>query len=175
MRSGYVAELGGSGDLQDTGPMENLKELVAAAREFDTLHGPAGPADSETPGPAPGSLADFLEQVSLVADAEQIPEQENHGGKVTLMTAPPANGLEFPVVFRTGTEESAFPHQRSVNVPEELPGQRRLAYLGITRAERRVYLTRAVAAANNRRGPDVPGSEPESTGQKACITSPGVS
>ncbi len=150
VRSGYVAELEASSDLQDTDRIENLKELVVAAREFDALRGEAGPPDPETPGPAPGSLADFLEQVSLVADADQIPEGEDHGGKVTLMTLPTANGLEFPVVFLTGTEENVFPHPRSANGPRELQEERRLAYLGITQAERRLYLTRAVAAPGNR-------------------------
>ena len=150
VRSGYVAELEASSDLQDTDRIENLKELVVAAREFDALRGEAGPPDPETPGPAPGSLADFLEQVSLVADADQIPEGEDHGGKVTLMTLPTANGLEFPVVFLTGTEENVFPHPRSANDPRELQEERRLAYWGITRAERRLYLTRAVAAPDNR-------------------------
>jgi O-antigen/teichoic acid export membrane protein len=150
VRSGYVAGLEASSDLLDTDRIENLKELVVAAREFDALRGEAGPPDPETPGPAPGSLADFLEQVSLVADADQIPEGEDHGGKVTLMTLHTANGLEFPVVFLTGTEENVFPHPRSANDPKELQEERRLAYLGITRAERRLYLTQAVAAPDNR-------------------------
>jgi O-antigen/teichoic acid export membrane protein len=167
VRSGYVAELEASSDLQDTDRIENLKELVVAAQEFDALRGQTGPPDPETP--APGSLADFLEQVSLVADADQIPEGEDHGGKVTLMTLHTANGLEFPVVFLTGTEENVFPHPRSANDPRELQEERRLAYLGITRAERRLYLTRAVAAPDNRPRPDVPGSEPESTGGTACV------
>ena len=145
-RSGYVAELEASSDLQDAGRIENLNELVAVAREFDAARGRAGPPDPDTPGPAPGSLADFLEQVSLVADADQIPEGEEHGGKVTLMTLHAANGVEFPVVFLTGTEERVFPHRRSVNDPQELQEEQRLAYMGITRADRRLYLTRAVAA-----------------------------
>jgi DNA helicase II / ATP-dependent DNA helicase PcrA len=146
-RSGYVAELEASSDLQDASRIENLNELVAVAREFDALRDQAGPPDPETPGPAPGSLAEFLEQVSLVADADQIPEGEDHAGKVTLMTLHTAKGLEFPVVFLTGMEENVFPHQRSVNDPQELQEERRLAYVGITRAERRLYLTRAVARA----------------------------
>jgi DNA helicase II / ATP-dependent DNA helicase PcrA len=162
-RSGYVAELQASTDLQDASRIENLNELVSVAREFDALRGQtgapdgaaagppvteeAGPAETEEPGPAPGSLADFLEQVSLVADADQIPEGEDHGGVVTLMTLHTAKGLEFPVVFLTGMEENVFPHQRSVNDPKELQEERRLAYVGITRAEQRLYLTRAVARA----------------------------
>jgi DNA helicase II / ATP-dependent DNA helicase PcrA len=147
-RSGYVAELEASSDLQDATRIENVNELVAVAREFDALRGQGiGPPETEEPGPAPGSLADFLEQVSLVADADQIPEGEDHGGKVTLMTLHTAKGLEFPVVFLTGLEENVFPHQRSVNDPKELQEERRLAYVGITRAQQRLYLTRAVARA----------------------------
>jgi DNA helicase-2/ATP-dependent DNA helicase PcrA len=149
-RTGYVTELQASSDLQDASRVENLNELVAVAREFDALHSlpeQPPPPEAELPGPAPGSLADFLEQVSLVADADQIPEGEEHGGQVTLMTLHTAKGLEFPVVFLTGMEENVFPHQRSVNDPKELQEERRLAYVGITRAERRLYLTRAVARA----------------------------
>ena len=142
-RSGYVAELEAYSDLQDADRIENLKELVAAAREFDALCGPPDPEHPDTAGPAPGSLADFLEQVSLVADADQIPEGQNHGGKVTLMTMHSADGLQFPVMFLTGMEENAFAHQRSVNDPQELQEERRLAYMGTTRAERRLYLTGA--------------------------------
>jgi DNA helicase-2/ATP-dependent DNA helicase PcrA len=146
-RTGYVAELQASSDLQDASRVENLNELVAVAREFDALRGQAGPPEPDAAGPAPGSLADFLEQVSLVADADQIPEGDEHGGLVTLMTLHTAKGLEFPVVFLTGMEENVFPHQRSVNDPKELQEERRLAYVGITRAEQRLYLTRAVARA----------------------------
>jgi DNA helicase-2/ATP-dependent DNA helicase PcrA len=155
-RSGYLAELKASSDPQDADRIENLNELVAVAREFDALRGQAGPPDPDTPGPAPGSLAAFLEQVSLVADADQIPEGDEHGGQVTLMTLHTANDVEFPVVFRTGMEESAFPHQRSVNDPQERQEERRLAYIGNTRADRRLYLTRSVAAPGHRRvRPDV--------------------
>jgi DNA helicase-2/ATP-dependent DNA helicase PcrA len=146
-RSGYVAELEASSDLQDASRIENLNELVAVAREFDAVRGQSGAPDPAAEGPAPGSLADFLEQVSLVADADQIPEGDDHAGLVTLMTLHTAKGLEFPVVFLTGMEENVFPHQRSVNDPKELQEERRLAYVGITRAERRLYLTRAVARA----------------------------
>ncbi|HEV8358070.1 MAG TPA: DNA helicase PcrA, partial [Gemmatimonadales bacterium] len=146
-RSGYVAELEASSDLQDASRIENVNELVAVAREFDAVRGQAAAPDQAAEGPAPGSLADFLEQVSLVADADQIPEGDDHAGLVTLMTLHTAKGLEFPVVFLTGMEENVFPHQRSVNDPKELQEERRLAYVGITRAERRLYLTRAVARA----------------------------
>ena len=133
-RSGYLAELEASTDLQDASRIENLNEMVSVAREFD----------AQRPD---GTLADFLEQVSLVADADEIPEGAEHGGLVTLMTLHTAKGLEFPVVFLTGMEEHVFPHQRSMNDDKELEEERRLAYVGITRAERRLYLTRAVARA----------------------------
>jgi DNA helicase II / ATP-dependent DNA helicase PcrA len=131
-RSGYLAELQASTDLQDESRIENLKELVSVAREYD----------SRNPD---GTLADFLEQVALVADADQIPDGEDHGGVVTLMTLHTAKGLEFPVVFLTGLEENVFPHERSSGDERELAEERRLAYVGITRAEQRLYLTRAVA------------------------------
>jgi DNA helicase-2/ATP-dependent DNA helicase PcrA len=133
-RTGYIAELEASTDLQDAGRAENLTELISVAREFD--------ARNET-----GGLAAFLEQVSLVADADEIPEGPDHGGVVTLMTLHTAKGLEFPVVFLTGMEENVFPHERSVNDERELEEERRLAYVGITRARQRLYLTRAVARA----------------------------
>ncbi len=146
-RSGYLAELQASEDLQDASRIENLNELISVAREFDATGGAAGRRDPDGDDGAPpeGSLADFLEQVSLVADADQVPEGEDHGGVVTLMTLHTAKGLEFPVVFLTGLEENVFPHQRSVGDDKELEEERRLAYVGITRAEHRLYLTRALA------------------------------
>ncbi len=133
-RSGYLAELEASTDLQDASRIENLNEMVSVAREFD----------AQRPD---GTLTDFLEQVSLVADADEIPAGAEHGGLVTLMTLHTAKGLEFPVVFLTGMEEHVFPHQRSMTDDKELEEERRLAYVGITRAQRRLYLTRAVARA----------------------------
>ena len=133
-RSGYQTALEESNDLQDAARVENLQELVSVAREFDDQR-------AESDG---GTLADFLEQVSLVADADQIPDGADHGGQVTLMTLHTAKGLEFPVVFLTGMEEDVFPHQRSATDEKELEEERRLAYVGITRAMRRLYLTRAV-------------------------------
>jgi DNA helicase II / ATP-dependent DNA helicase PcrA len=133
-RTGYVAELEASSDLQDAGRAENLTELVSVGREFD----------SRNPD---GGLAGFLERVSLVADADEIPEGSDRGGMVTLMTLHTAKGLEFPVVFLTGMEENVFPHERSINDDRELEEERRLAYVGITRARQRLYLTRAVARA----------------------------
>ena len=129
-RTGYVAELQASSDLQDASRIENLTELVSVAREFD----------ARNPG---GTLAEFLEQVSLVADADEIPDGEQHGGMVTLMTLHTAKGLEFPVVFLTGLEENVFPHERSMGDERELAEERRLAYVGITRAMQRLYVTRA--------------------------------
>ena len=131
-RTGYVEALEESSDLQDASRVENLEELVSVAREYDGIH-------------EDGTLADFLEQVSLVADADQIPDGEEHGGLVTMMTLHTAKGLEFPVVFLTGMEEEVFPHQRSLTNAKELEEERRLAYVGITRAEQRLYLTRALA------------------------------
>ncbi len=131
-RTGYVEALEESSDLQDASRVENLEELVSVAREYDGIH-------------EDGALADFLEQVSLVADADQIPDGEEHGGLVTMMTLHTAKGLEFPVVFLTGMEEEVFPHQRSLTNAKELEEERRLAYVGITRAEQRLYLTRALA------------------------------
>jgi ATP-dependent DNA helicase UvrD/PcrA len=131
-RTGYIEALESSSDLQDASRVQNLEELVSVAREFDGAH-------------EGGTLADFLEQVSLVADADEIPEGEEHGGMVTLMTLHTAKGLEFPVVFLTGMEEEVFPHQRSLTNAKELEEERRLAYVGITRAEERLYLTRAMS------------------------------
>jgi DNA helicase-2/ATP-dependent DNA helicase PcrA len=132
-RTGYQAMLEASPDLQDATRVENLQEMVSVAREFDGAALDGG-----------GTLADFLERVSLVADADEIPDGEDHGGMVTLMTLHTAKGLEFPVVFLSGMEEEVFPHQRALTEPRELEEERRLAYVGITRAEERLYLTRAV-------------------------------
>jgi ATP-dependent DNA helicase UvrD/PcrA len=131
-RTGYQASLENSPDLQDATRVENLEEMVSVAREFD----------GSTPD---GTLADFLERVALVADADEIPDGEDHGGLVTLMTLHTAKGLEFPVVFLTGMEEEVFPHQRALTNQRELEEERRLAYVGITRAEERLYLTRAAS------------------------------
>jgi len=137
-RTGYQASLENSPDLQDATRVENLQEMVSVAREFDGSQSTQPRADG-TP------LADFLEKVALVADADEIPDGENHGGMVTLMTLHTAKGLEFPVVFLTGMEEEVFPHQRALTNQRELEEERRLAYVGITRAEQRLYLTRAAS------------------------------
>ncbi|MEQ7126346.1 DNA helicase PcrA [Actinopolymorpha sp. B11F2] len=139
-KTGYLHELEVSGDPQDETRVENLAELVAVAREFSEA------AESED---TPATLADFLERVSLVADADQIPdnaedEGTDDGGVVTLMTLHTAKGLEFPVVFLTGLEDGVFPHSRSQSDAKELEEERRLAYVGITRARQRLYVSRAV-------------------------------
>jgi ATP-dependent DNA helicase UvrD/PcrA len=130
--SGLQAYFENSEDLQDATRVENLQEMVSVAREFD----------GATPD---GTLADFLERVALVADADEIPDGEDHGGLVTLMTLHTAKGLEFPVVFLTGMEEEVFPHARALTNQRELEEERRLAYVGITRAEQRLYLTRTAS------------------------------
>jgi DNA helicase-2/ATP-dependent DNA helicase PcrA len=129
-RSGYLDELTSSTDPQDEGRVENLAELVAVAREFEEAR-------------PDGTLIDFLEQVSLVADADEIPDGDDGDGVVTLMTLHTAKGLEFPVVFLTGLEDGVFPHVRALGEPRELEEERRLAYVGITRARQRLYLSRA--------------------------------
>ena len=146
-RSGYLTVLEESDDPQDETRLENLAELVAVAREFadDPVAGPsADPADVDAGTVAPG-LGDFLERVALVADADQIPDDDpEDSGVVTLMTLHTAKGLEFPVVFLTGLEDGVFPHARSLGDQPELEEERRLAYVGVTRARERLYISRAV-------------------------------
>ncbi|MGY2066818.1 DNA helicase PcrA [Blastococcus sp. SYSU DS0619] len=129
-RTGYLAELQASTDPQDEGRVDNLNELISVAAEFEAAN----------PG---GSVTDFLEQVSLVADADQIPVSGDDAGVVTLMTLHTAKGLEFPVVFLTGLEDGVFPHLRALGDPRELEEERRLAYVGITRARQRLFISRA--------------------------------
>ena len=137
--SGYLAELRASDDPQDASRVENLAELHAVASDFQA-------ANPE------GTLADFLERVSLVADSDQLPPgadtQDAHApdqeqGQVTLMTVHTAKGLEFPVVFVTGLEDGTFPHSRALAEETELAEERRLAYVALTRARERLYVTRA--------------------------------
>ncbi len=147
-RTGYLAELEASDDPQDATRVENLAELVAVAREFsdDPVAGPsADPADVDAGIVAPG-LGDFLERVALVADADQIPDAPDgdDSGVVTLMTLHTAKGLEFPVVFLSGLEDGVFPHARSLSDHPELEEERRLAYVGLTRARERLYVSRAL-------------------------------
>jgi DNA helicase-2/ATP-dependent DNA helicase PcrA len=145
-RTGYRAELEASDDPQDAGRVENLDELVTVAREFtQVVPGPDGSAevDSADAGPPDqGTLAAFLERVALVADSDSVPDSDE--GVVTLMTLHTAKGLEFPVVFSTGWEDGVFPHMRALGDPTELAEERRLAYVGITRARQRLYLSRAL-------------------------------
>ncbi|WP_336920797.1 DNA helicase PcrA [Aquipuribacter sp. SD81] len=134
-RTGYLTELRTSRDPQDEGRLDNLSELVGVAEEYD-----AGNPD--------GTLAEFLERTSLVADSDDIPDapeaaDERDRGSVTLMTLHTAKGLEFPVVFLTGMEDGTFPHMRSLDDPLGIAEERRLAYVGITRARQRLYLSRA--------------------------------
>lgn len=134
-RTGYLAELQASTDPQDETRIENLQELAAVALEFEQESGE---------GEEPGSLAGFLERVALVADSDQIPDEDEDGsGVITLMTLHTAKGLEFPVVFLTGMEDGVFPHMRALGQTKELEEERRLAYVGITRARERLYLTRS--------------------------------
>ena len=142
-RTRYRAELDESEDPQDASRLDNLTELVTVAREFASEGGPV--LAVEDGGAEPGSLAAFLERVALVADADQIPDDDgSSGGVVTLMTLHTAKGLEFPVVFLTGWEDGLFPHLRALGDPTELAEERRLAYVGLTRARHRLYLSRAV-------------------------------
>ncbi|MFL6119298.1 DNA helicase PcrA [Actinophytocola sp.] len=146
-RTGYRAELEASEDPQDATRVDNLNELVTVAREFANEPAPAEDDAAVEEGLVePGSLAAFLERVSLVADADQIPTEDEDGatGVVTLMTLHTAKGLEYPVVFCTGWEDGIFPHMRALGDPTELAEERRLAYVGITRAQRRLYLSRAI-------------------------------
>ncbi|MEK9579545.1 MAG: DNA helicase PcrA [Acidimicrobiaceae bacterium] len=120
-RSGYLAELQNERSVEAEGRLENLSELVGMAREYETVD-------------------DFLEQVSLVSDTDDIDEEES---TVTLMTLHAAKGLEFPVVFLVGMEDGVFPHVRALGDPSELEEERRLAYVGITRAMQKLHLTSA--------------------------------
>jgi DNA helicase-2/ATP-dependent DNA helicase PcrA len=121
-RSGYLAELQAEHSVEADGRLENLAELIGFAREFEAID-------------------EFLEQVSLVADTDELPDDDS--GSVVLMTMHAAKGLEFPNVFILGMEDGVFPHLRALGEPAELEEERRLCYVGITRARRRLYLTNA--------------------------------
>jgi DNA helicase-2/ATP-dependent DNA helicase PcrA len=133
-QSGLLAELANSIDPQDEGRVENLQELVSVATEYE---------EAEAEDGEEISLSGFLEDVSLVADSDQIPDGVDHGGVVTMMTLHTAKGLEFPTVFLTGMEEGIFPHSRTLGEREEIEEERRLAYVGLTRARKRLYLSRS--------------------------------
>src|SRR6201995_2167825 len=143
-RTGYRTELESSNDPQDLARLDNLNELVSVAHEFatDLANAEALGADLDDEDvPDTGVLAQFLERGSLVADTDEIPGHTS--GLVTLMTLHTAKGLEFPVVFVTGWEDGMFPHMRALGDPTELSEERRLAYVGITRARQRLYVSRA--------------------------------
>ncbi len=147
-RTGYLAELQASTDPQDETRIENLQELAAVALEFEQERGERGESGESGEGGEGESvvLSDFLERVALVADSDQIPDEEEGeegSGVITLMTLHTAKGLEFPVVFLTGMEDGVFPHMRALGQTKELEEERRLAYVGITRARERLYLTRS--------------------------------
>ena len=130
-RTGYEDELRSDGSIEAQGRLENLAELVAGAREYE---------ENALAEGRDASVADFLETVSLVADSDQIPDDAS---SVVLMTLHTAKGLEFPDVFLIGLEDGVFPHLRSFEDPNELEEERRLCYVGITRARERLYLTNA--------------------------------
>jgi DNA helicase-2/ATP-dependent DNA helicase PcrA len=130
-RTGYVAELQAEGTIEARGRLENIQELVSAAQSYQASHDGLG---------AEEALSGFLEGLALVTDADEI---DQTAGAVTLMTLHNAKGLEFPAVFMVGMEDGVFPHLRSLGNPEELEEERRLCYVGITRAQQRLYLTHA--------------------------------
>ncbi|MDU7755192.1 MAG: 3'-5' exonuclease, partial [Veillonella sp.] len=126
-RTGYLAQLEESTDPQDQARAENIGELLSVAKDFQDTN-------------PSGTVEDFLEQVALVNDVDSSEQEES---KVTLMTLHAAKGLEFPIVFLCGLEEGLFPHSRTLMNPEEIEEERRLAYVGITRAEKELYISNA--------------------------------
>ena len=126
-RTGYLAQLEESTDPQDQARAENIGELLSLAKDFQDTN-------------PSGTVEDFLEQVALVNDVDSFEQEES---KVTLMTLHAAKGLEFPIVFLCGLEEGLFPHSRTLMNPEEIEEERRLAYVGITRAEKELYISNA--------------------------------
>lgn len=133
-KSGILEELQRSEDPQDASRVDNLSQLQSVAAEFE----------QNTPD---ATLAGFLETTALVADSDQLPGENEDSGKVTMMTLHTAKGLEYPYVFLTGMEQGTFPHQRAMEDTSELAEERRLAYVGITRAKCRLYVTRAAVRA----------------------------
>ncbi|WP_251423042.1 DNA helicase PcrA [Veillonella agrestimuris] len=126
-RTGYLAQLEESTDPQDQARAENIGELLSVAKDFQDTN-------------PTGTVEDFLEQVALVNDVDSFEQEES---KVTLMTLHAAKGLEFPIVFLGGLEEGLFPHSRTLMNPEEIEEERRLAYVGITRAEKELFISNA--------------------------------
>ena len=126
-RTGYLAQLEESTDPQDQARAENIGELLSVAKDFQDTN-------------PTGTVEDFLEQVALVNDVDSFEQEES---KVTLMTLHAAKGLEFPIVFLGGLEEGLFPHSRTLMNPEKIEEERRLAYVGITRAEKELYISNA--------------------------------
>jgi DNA helicase II / ATP-dependent DNA helicase PcrA len=135
--SGLIATFESEGTIEAESRVENLQELAGVAEEFE---------EQRTQEGAPARLADFLERTSLIAEVDLLDDEAaEEGGVVTMMTLHNAKGLEFPVVFLTGLEEGVFPHIRSISDPDQLEEERRLAYVGITRAQTVLYLTHAWA------------------------------
>lgn len=126
-KTGYLAELQSQNTPESEADIENLQELVNVAGEF-------------VPEEADNALGEFLQQVALVSDLDGMEDISNN---VTLMTLHSAKGLEFPIVFLAGCDEGVFPHQRTFNIPSEMEEERRLMYVGVTRAEEKLYLTSA--------------------------------
>lgn len=126
-KSGYLAELQSQNTPESEADIENLQELVNVAGEF-------------VPEESDNALGEFLQQVALVSDLDGMDDISNN---VTLMTLHSAKGLEFPVVFLAGCDEGVFPHQRTFNIPSEMEEERRLMYVGVTRAEEKLYLSSA--------------------------------
>jgi DNA helicase II / ATP-dependent DNA helicase PcrA len=131
-RTGYMKELQAERTVEAIGREENLRELRSVAQEL---------AERGAAGDGPAGLAAFLESVTLVSDQDQLEDAED--GTVTLMTLHTSKGLEYPVVFLVGLEDGVFPHVRSLSEPDQLEEERRLAYVGVTRAQDRLYLTHA--------------------------------
>ena len=126
-KTGYLAELQSQNTPESEADIENLQELVNVAGEF-------------VPEESDNALGEFLQQVALVSDLDGMDDISNN---VTLMTLHSAKGLEFPVVFLAGCDEGVFPHQRTFNIPSEMEEERRLMYVGVTRAEEKLYLSSA--------------------------------
>ncbi|QBI22051.1 DNA helicase PcrA [Egibacter rhizosphaerae] len=136
-RTGYVSELEAERTVEALGRVENVKELAGVADDFLDLQGSQGPAD---PDEARVQLEAFLERVALVSEQDALADGDE---RVTLMTMHNAKGLEYPVVFVVGLEDGIFPHHRSLSEPDDLEEERRLCYVAMTRAQRRLYLTNA--------------------------------